>query len=57
MRILADGIIATCRIGATDIAATLVRNGLVEIEGDIANTDLMKAQALAKSQKLGIWDR
>jgi len=54
---LADGFSVTCRIGTADIAATLVRNGLVELEGNIGDTELMNAQAFAKSQKLGIWDR
>ena len=56
-KVLADGLSVTCRIGAADIATTLVRNGLVEVESNIRDPELSDAQAFAKSKKMGIWDR
>ena len=55
--ILSNGVSAICRLGATDIALTLVRDGLAELDGNIVDAEMVKAQAFAKSQKLGIWDR
>jgi endonuclease YncB( thermonuclease family) len=56
-KILLNAVSATCRIGTTDVALTLVRDGLVELEDNIGDAELVKAQAFAKSRKLGIWDR
>ena len=44
-------------MGSTNVATILVRGGLVEIEDDTGDVDLRNAQAIAKSRKLGIWDR
>jgi endonuclease YncB( thermonuclease family) len=55
--ILPNGVSAICRLAATDIALTLVRDGLAELDGNIVDAEMVKAQAFARSQKLGIWDR
>ena len=55
--ILPNAVTATCRMGATDIALMLVGDGLVELDGNVDDVELVKAQASAKSRKLGIWDR
>lgn len=56
--ILPDGLGVICHMGATDIAAMLARQGLVEATEDgEQDPDLMKAQTFAKDRKLGIWDR
>jgi endonuclease YncB( thermonuclease family) len=48
---------ATCRIGANNIALRIVRDGLIELDDNADDEDLIKAQDSAKSQKLGIWNR
>ena len=55
--LLPNAVNATCRIGTTDIALTLVRDGLVELDDNVDDAELVNAQAFAKSRKLGIWDR
>lgn len=55
--IVPNGVIATCRLGESDIAAKLVRDGLAEMSDGVTDASLLSAQTLAKSQKLGIWDR
>jgi endonuclease YncB( thermonuclease family) len=55
--ILPNGVSAVCHLGTTDIALALVRDGLVEIDDNVDNAEMAKAQAFAKSKKLGIWDR
>lgn len=54
---LPNAVAATCRIGPTNIALVLVSAGLVELDDNAADTELVSAQALAKGGKLGIWDR
>jgi len=56
-RILPNGVSATCRTGATDIVLPLIHDGLAELDDNIKDTEMVNAQAFAKSQKLGIWDR
>jgi endonuclease YncB( thermonuclease family) len=56
-RILQNGISAICRIGKTNIALALVRDGLVELDDNVEDAEMLNAQAFAKSRKLGIWDR
>jgi endonuclease YncB( thermonuclease family) len=55
--ILPKGIRATCHLGAIDVALTLLREGLVELESDVKDPDLVNTEAFAQSRKLGIWDR
>ncbi len=55
-KILPNGVSAICRIGTTDVALTLVRDGLAELDENIKDTEMVNAQAFAKSRKLGIWD-
>ena len=55
-RILQNGISATCRLAASDVALILLRDGLVELDDNIEDAELVNAQAFAKSWKLGIWD-
>lgn len=54
---LANGLAATCRMGPTDIAIILLRDGLAEVENNFNDQELADAQAFAKVRKLGIWDR
>lgn len=56
-RLLPNGVSAICRLGTTDVALALVRDGLVEVDDKVDDAEMVKAQAFAKSQKLGIWDR
>lgn len=56
-KILSNGVSAVCRIGSIDVALMLVRDGLAELDGNIDDAEMKKAQVSAKSQKLGIWDR
>jgi endonuclease YncB( thermonuclease family) len=51
------GVSAICRIGTTNVALALLRDGVVELEGNIDDTEMERAQTLAKSGRLGIWDR
>jgi endonuclease YncB( thermonuclease family) len=51
------GVSAICHMGPIDIAALLTREGLTELDGDADDSELVNAQAAAKSRKLGIWDR
>jgi endonuclease YncB( thermonuclease family) len=55
--LLPNAVTATCRIGTTDIALALVRDGLLELDDTAGDADLANAQASARSAKLGIWDR
>ncbi len=56
-KILQNALSAVCHVGATDVALALVRNGLVELDDDVEDAEMLKAQAIAKRQKLGVWDR
>lgn len=55
--IVSNGVTAVCRFGDTDIAGMLVGHGLAEVPEGVADPDLLKAQASAKTLRLGIWDR
>jgi endonuclease YncB( thermonuclease family) len=54
---LTNGLAATCRMGPTNVATILLREGLAEVESGINDQELADAQAFAKVRKLGIWDR
>lgn len=56
-QILPNGVSASCTLGQSDIALTLVREGLVELDENAQNPEFVNAQASAKSQKIGIWDK
>jgi endonuclease YncB( thermonuclease family) len=51
------GTSAICRVGTINVALTLLRNGLVQLEENVDDTEMVRAQALAKGARLGIWDR
>ena len=55
--LMPNGISAICRMGTTDIALTLVRDGLVELDGNVVGSEMVNAQTFAKNRKLGIWDQ
>jgi endonuclease YncB( thermonuclease family) len=55
-KILQNAVSAICRLGTTDVALTLIRDGLAELDENIEDTEMVNAQAFAKSRKLGIWD-
>jgi hypothetical protein len=54
---LTNGLAATCRMGPTNIATILLRDGLAEVDSGVGDVELLDAQAFAKVRKLGIWDR
>jgi endonuclease YncB( thermonuclease family) len=58
-RVLQNAISAVCHIGTTDLSQMLIREGLAELDSDSDSEylELEKAQAFAKSQKSGIWNR
>lgn len=56
-KILRNALSAVCHVGAADVALALVRNGLVELDDDVEDTEMLQAQAIAKRQNLGVWDR
>lgn len=53
----ADALVATCSVGTINLAEMLVREGLVQLDDNVDDADLVKAQASARSRKIGIWDR
>lgn len=55
-KVLQNGVSAICRIGTTDVALVLILDGLAELDENIKDTEMVNAQAIAKSRKLGIWD-
>lgn len=55
--LLPNAVSAICHLGTTDIALALVRDGLVEVDDKATDSEMAKAQAFAKNQKIGIWDR
>lgn len=55
--LLPSAIIATCRLGTTNIALAAVRGGVVQLEDNIDDAELVSAQAFARNGKLGLWDR
>jgi endonuclease YncB( thermonuclease family) len=55
--LLPNAVSAVCRLGTTDVALALVRDGLVEVDDNVDDAELAKAQAFAQNKKLGIWDR
>jgi endonuclease YncB( thermonuclease family) len=55
--LLPNAVNAICRIGTTNVALALVRDGIVELDDNADDDELAKAQASAKSAKLGVWDR
>ena len=55
-RILQNGVSAICRLEATDVALALLRDGLIELDDNIDDAELVDAQNFAKGRKLGIWD-
>jgi endonuclease YncB( thermonuclease family) len=60
---LQNAISAVCHIGTIDLSQMLIRQGLAELDSDSDSDsdseylELEKAQAFAKSQKSGIWNR
>lgn len=56
-KIIQNGVSAVCRVGTTDVALTLVRDGLAELEENVEDAELVTAQVFAKNKNLGIWDR
>jgi endonuclease YncB( thermonuclease family) len=51
------GTSAICRIGTTNVALALLRDGVVELEENIDDAAMVNAQAFAKIRRLGVWDR
>jgi endonuclease YncB( thermonuclease family) len=56
-KILPNAVAAVCSQGPINIALSLVRDGLVEVDENADDAGLVRAQAFAKSKNLGIWDR
>jgi endonuclease YncB( thermonuclease family) len=55
--ILPNGLAVSCRVGVMDVGLMLVREGLVELQADINDSQMTDAVNLSKGQRLGIWDR
>lgn len=55
--ILPRGVAAVCRLGTYDLGLALVRDGMVEADDAVADPEMIKAQQVAKNNRLGIWDR
>lgn len=55
--ILPKAVTAVCRLGEFDLGLALVRDGMVEADDAVADVEMIKAQQIAKNNKLGIWDR
>ena len=55
--ITADGVGVACRMNDTNIALVLIRKGLAALDPKATELALRDAQRVARSQKLGIWDR
>lgn len=55
--VLPNSVAATCVIGTTNVALTLVRDGLIELDGSAVDAEMINAQASAQNKRLGIWDR
>jgi len=55
--VLPSAVNAVCRLGTTNVALMLVRDGLVQVDENVGDAEMIQAQAFAKSKKLGIWDR
>ena len=47
--------VASCRLGSLDLAAELLKKGLVRLQSDVSDLELQQAQDYAKSRHLGVW--
>ncbi len=47
--------IASCYLGSSNLAAELLKRGLVKMQPDVSNRELQEAQEYAKSRRLGVW--
>jgi endonuclease YncB( thermonuclease family) len=47
--------VASCRLGSTNLAAELLKKGLVKLQPDSSDPELQQAQSYAKSGHIGIW--
>ena len=48
---------ASCRMDGQNLVLILIQNGLAELKDDVQNQDLRGAEAKAKAERVGIWDR
>ena len=46
---------ASCRLGSLNLAAELLKRGLVKLRPDVSDLELQQAQNDAKSRRLGVW--
>jgi endonuclease YncB( thermonuclease family) len=54
-RAAADSPAADCFLGEVNLAAWLLSQGLVRLLPDVADTELMTAEAAARKTRLGLW--
>jgi hypothetical protein len=47
--------VASCRLGSLNLAAQLLKNGLVKLQPNVSDLELQDAQNYAKSRHLGVW--
>ena len=47
--------VASCRLGSLNLAAELLKKGLVRLQSDVSDLELQQAQDYAKSRHLGVW--
>ena len=46
---------ASCHLGSLNLAAELLKRGLVKLQPDVSDVELQQAQNDAKSRHLGVW--
>jgi len=47
--------VVSCRLGSLNLAAELLKKGLVKLQPDVSDLELQQAQNYAKSRHLGVW--
>ena len=47
--------VVSCRLGSLNLAAELLKKGLVKLQPDVSDLELQQAQNYAKSHHLGVW--
>lgn len=48
--------VASCRLGPQNIAAELLKKGLVKLRPEASDLELQKAQNYAQSRRVGVWE-
>jgi endonuclease YncB( thermonuclease family) len=56
-KLIDAGVIAACRLDNQDLALFLIAKGLIEAERDGEAIELVQAEAQARKERVGIWDK